>query len=202
MTTFGIVVAAGSGERFGRPKADIELDGRPLWKWAATAMRSGGCDDVVVVGDVPGGIAGGARRRDSVGAGLAAAPEHTTYVIVHDAARPLASATLVRRVVEALASGTAEAVIPGIPVRDTLKETKDHRVTRTVDRSRLVAVQTPQGFSYRALVAAHELDTDDATDDAALIERAGGQVAVIPGEEHNLKVTYPGDLAVLEAWIR
>ena len=199
MNVFGIVVAAGSGDRFGRPKADVELAGRPLWRWAVDALESGGCDGVVVVGDVPGGITGGARRRDSVAAGLAVAPEGVTHVLVHDAARPLASADLVGRVIDRLALGGTDAVVPGLAVRDTLKHVEDGVVTRTVDRTDLVIAQTPQGFTFDALVRGHAFDDDDATDDAALVERSGGKVVIVAGEDHNLKVTYPGDLAVAEA---
>lgn len=198
MNIFGIVVAAGSGERFGRPKADVQLAGRPLWRWAVDALESGGCDEVVVVGQVPGGIDGGARRRDSVAAGLAAAPDGATHVLVHDAARPLASADLVRRVIERLAVGDADAVVPGLAVRDTLKRVEDGVVTRTVDRTDLVIAQTPQGFTIDALVRGHAFNDDDATDDAALVERWGGTVVIVAGDDHNLKVTYPGDLGVAE----
>jgi 2-C-methyl-D-erythritol 4-phosphate cytidylyltransferase len=195
---FGIVVAAGSGERFGRPKAGVTLAGVPLWQWAVSALQDGGCTLNVVVGDLPGGIPGGARRRDSVAAGLAAAPADTTHVLVHDAARPLASSDLVVRVVERLAVGDVDAVIPGVPVRDTLKYVSNSVVERTVDRFGLVSVQTPQGFAFAALQAAHGLDDDDATDDAVLIERSGGVVAVVAGEDLNFKITYPDDLAIAE----
>lgn len=199
MTVFGIVVAAGSGERFGRPKGVVELAGKPLWSWAADALASGGCDDVVVVGDMAGAISGGARRRDSVAAGLAVAPDRATLVLVHDAARPLASAELVRRVIDRLAVGDIDAVVPGLAVRDTLKRVIGEMVAHTVDRTDLVSVQTPQGFTIDALRRGHAFDNDEATDDAALVEREGGTVAIIAGDDHNLKMTYPGDLAVAEA---
>jgi len=192
-------VAAGSGDRFGRPKSSIDLSGRPMWRWAFDALESGGCDDVVVVGDVPGGVPGGVRRRDSVAAGLALAPAGTTYVLVHDAARPLASGDLVRRVIERLRVGDVGAVVPSIAVRDTLKHVSGEAVDRTIDRADLVVAQTPQGFTLEALVRGHSDDDADATDDAALVERSGGSVVIVPGEDHNLKVTYPGDLAVAEA---
>lgn len=201
MTVYGIVVAAGSGERFGGPKAAVELAGRPLWRWAADALASGGCDDVVVVGDVPGGIPGGPRRRDSVASGLAVVPDGVAHVLVHDAARPLASAELVRRVIERLALGDADSVVPGIGVRDTLKRVSGETVIHTVDRADLVLAQTPQGFTIDALRRGHAFDDDEATDDAALIERSGGTVVIVAGDDHNLKVTYPGDLAVAEALV-
>jgi 2-C-methyl-D-erythritol 4-phosphate cytidylyltransferase len=196
VTVFGIVLAAGSGERFGRPKAEVELAGRPLWKWAYEALEAGGCDAVVVVGDVPQGIAGGARRRDSVAAGLARIPKDVTHVVVHDAARPLASAELVRRVIDRLAVGDVEAVVPGIVVTDTVKRVEGEAVIATVDRVGLVAVQTPQGFTLAALRKGHAFDDDEATDDAELVERSGGSVVVVAGDEANLKVTYPGDLTI------
>jgi len=199
VTTFGIVVAAGSGERFGRPKAHIELAGIPLWQRARDLLMSGGCSSVVVVGDVPGGIPGGARRRDSVAAGLATAPEGTRYVLVHDAARPLASVDLVRRVLARLQVGDAGAVVPAVAVADTIKRVAGDLVTETVDRADLMAIQTPQGFGVEVLRTAHAHDPSDASDDALLVERSGGIVAVVPGEAQNLKITYPGDLAVAEA---
>jgi 2-C-methyl-D-erythritol 4-phosphate cytidylyltransferase len=202
MSAFGIVVAAGSGERFGRPKALVELGGRPLWRIAHDLLVAGGCDPVVVVGEVPGGVPGGARRRDSVAAGLASAPDGVSYVLVHDAARPLASVALVTAVIERLRAGDAAAVVPTVPVRDTIKRVEVDRVVETVDRSALVVAQTPQGFDLGALRAAHDASDDDASDDAFLVERYGGVVVTIPGEPENLKITYPGDLALAEALAR
>lgn len=199
MSIFGIVLAAGTGERFGRPKSSVDISGRPMWRWSFDALESGGCDQVVVVGDVAGGVPGGDRRRDSVAAGLAVAPAATTYVLVHDAARPLASAGLVRRVIERLRVGDVEAVVPSIAVRDTLKHVSGDVVDRTIDRTDLVVAQTPQGFTFEALVRSHEANDGDATDDAVLVERGGGSVVIVAGEDHNLKVTYPGDLAVATA---
>lgn len=132
-------------------------------------------------------------------AGLAVAPAETTYVLVHDAARPLASADLVRRVIERLRVGDVEAVVPSIAVRDTLKHVSGDVVDRTIDRTDLVVAQTPQGFTFEALVRSHEANDGDATDDAVLVERSGGSVVIVAGEDHNLKVTYPGDLAVATA---
>jgi 2-C-methyl-D-erythritol 4-phosphate cytidylyltransferase/2-C-methyl-D-erythritol 2,4-cyclodiphosphate synthase len=174
----------------------------PLWKRAVDALVVGGARTVVVVGDVPGGIPGGLRRRDSVGAGLAALPAGATHVLIHDAARPMATASLVRAVVERLAAGDVDGVIPGLPVGDTLKRVDGERVVTTVSRQGVIAVQTPQGFVIEALRAAHAADHDEATDDAQLVERNGGSVVYVPGESTNLKITYPEDLAVAEAWLR
>jgi len=198
----GIVVAAGSGDRFGRPKAQVLLHGRQLWQWARDALVSGGVSEVVGVGPVPGGIPGGARRRDSVAAGLAALGDDPSHVLVHDAARPLASPALVRRVIDRLARGDVEGVVPALPIRDTVKRVKGELVAETVDRSGLVVVQTPQGFDADTLRAAHGAGDDDAPDDALLVERSGGRVVTVPGEEANLKITYPADLALAEALAR
>lgn len=199
MTVWGIVVAAGSGARFGGPKHDVLLAGRPLWAWAQEALISGGVGDVVLVGDVPGGVPGGKRRRDSVAAGLAQIPDDCVYALVHDAARPLASPNLVRRVLARLSEGDVDAVVPAVPIRDTIKQVEASRVIATVDRSLLAAVQTPQGFRAEVLRSAHRASDGDATDDAALIEGAGGTVVTVAGDPRNLKVTYPDDLIVAEA---
>ncbi len=202
MTVHAILVAAGRGERFGGPKHAALLRGRPLWAWAAEALRHGGATQVVLVGDLPGGVPGGARRRDSVRAGLDALPASASHVLVHDAARPLVTPDLVRRVIDRLLAGGVDAVVPVVPVRDTLKRVGDGWVIATVDRRGLAGAQTPQGFRVEVLRAAHDAGDDDAGDDALLVERIGGSVATVEGEEANLKVTFPGDLALAEAWLR
>ncbi|MEZ5176343.1 MAG: 2-C-methyl-D-erythritol 4-phosphate cytidylyltransferase [Acidimicrobiia bacterium] len=200
MTPWAIVVAAGSGERYGGPKHELMLDGVPLWKRSVLTLRAAGVDSVVVVGDVEGGIPGGARRRDSVAAGLAAVPEMVDWVLVHDGARPLVTRRLVARVVEAALSGVADAVVPALEVTDTLKEVEGAAVVGTVDRSRLAAVQTPQAFRASMLREAHRIDPDDdVTDDAGLIERIGGTVVCVRGERTNIKITFEGDLAIAGA---
>ena len=201
MSFWGVVVAAGAGRRFGGAKHDQVLGSRPLWQWARDALGDAGADGVVVVGDVPGGVAGGGRRRDSVAAGLSAVPPTAEFVLVHDAARPLASAGLARRIISRLGSGDVDAVIPVLPVRDTLKRVEGDLVRGTVARDDLVAVQTPQGFRADSLRRAHATGDEDATDDAALVERIGGAVATVPGEPANLKVTYPDDMAILASLI-
>lgn len=198
MRIWGIVVAAGRGERFGRPKHQVELGGLALWERAAGVLAAV-TDGVTVVGGVPGGVAGGPRRRDSVARGLAELPGGVDGVLIHDAARALASVDLAQRVIDRLERGDVAGVIPAVAVRDTLKRAADGLVVGTVDRSSLVAVQTPQGFLLGPLRTAHAADDDDATDDAQLLERSGFPVAVVAGEETNLKITYPGDLATAEA---
>ena len=201
MMAWGIVVAAGTGSRYGQPKHELQLQGRPLWDWARRSLLEGGVSKVVVVGSVPGGIPGGPRRRDSVAAGLAMVPESAQAVVIHDAARPLAGPGLVIRVLERLAVGDVAGVVPGVPVRDTLKQVEKDRVIATVDRDALISVQTPQAFVTSALRAAHAADDGDASDDAGLLERAGESVAWVAGDPGNLKVTYPADLQILEAMI-
>lgn len=199
MTIHGILVAAGRGDRFGGPKQAALLRGRPIWEWSRDALLHGGVGVVIVVGDLPGGVPGGMRRRDSVRAGLDALPPGASHVLVHDAARPLATPELVRRVIDRLLSGGVDAVVPVVPVRDTLKRVGDGWVVATVERSGLAGAQTPQGFRLEVLRAAHQATDDDFGDDAALVERFGGSVATVEGEAANLKVTYPGDLALAEA---
>lgn len=137
-------------------------------------------------------VTGGATRAESVRAGLACVPDEATIIVVHDAARPLASPELFRQVIEAL-DGGCDAVVPGVPVTDTIKIVDDGQVVETLERARLVGVQTPQAFRAGALRRAHASGAE-ATDDAALIELAGGTVHVIPGEPSNLKITLPADI--------
>lgn len=144
-----------------------------------------------------GAVAGGDSRSASVRAGLAVVPDDATIVCVHDAARPLASPAVYERVIAAVAAG-ADAAVPGLPVADTIKVVEaDGTVVATPDRSTLVAVQTPQAFRASVLRAAHAAG-GDATDDAALIELAGGNVVVVDGDHRNRKITLPDDLE----WVR
>ena len=198
-----IVVAAGSGSRYGEPKHRLELGGRPLWQWSVDVFRTAGIPEIVVVGDVPGGVAGGPRRRDSVLNGLNALAPGSAWVLVHDAARPLVTAALIDAVVDSAFAGGVDGVIPGIPLSDTIKSVAGDLVVDTVDRSGLVAVQTPQAFKTSILAKAHnEVANDDATDDATLVERIGGSVRVVTGETTNIKITYPDDLALAESLLR
>jgi 2-C-methyl-D-erythritol 4-phosphate cytidylyltransferase len=141
-------------------------------------------------------VAGAATRSGSVRAGLAAVPEDVAIVVVHDGARPLAAAALFARTVEAVRQG-ADAAVPAVPVTDTLR----HRSAGPVDRGELVAVQTPQAFRAAALRRAHASDPE-ATDDASLVEAAGGKVVVVDGSPVNLKITRPVDLVIAEALLR
>lgn len=194
-----IVVAAGSGTRFGGPKHESIIEGIPIWRRCVDTFETAAITRVVVVGDVPGGVPGGVRRRDSVAAGLAALDD-ADLVFVHDAARPLATVQLVELLLEAMASGDADGVIPVVPVTDTIKRLDGATVIDTVDRSQLVAVQTPQLFLAEVLRAAHRVDVEqDVTDDAGLVERIGGTVKTVAGDPGNIKITHPGDLEVARA---
>ncbi len=144
-------------------------------------------------------LPGGARRQDSVANGLAALPEDCDTVLVHDAARPFFSAALACALLDALAGG-AVAAIPAVPVKDTVKQVAGDQVLRTLPRDTLRAVQTPQAFQRCRLDAAHAMargENWDVTDDAALLERMGDAVYVVPGEEANVKITTLVDLELL-----
>ena len=214
-----LIVAAGAGERLGsgRPKALVALGGRPMLQWSVAALRSVDAVSEIVVAlpaealaAAPEGVTavvGGAQRSHSVRAALAAAgvggPDDP--VIVHDAARPLATARLFADALHALeAAPEADAVIAAAPVSDTIKEVAgDGRtVVATLPRSRLWAVQTPQVFRRAALERALSEAPDEllaqATDDAWLIERGGGVVQILRSEPGNLKITTAHDLRVAE----
>ncbi len=203
-----LLVAAGSGERLGAdlPKAFVTLGGETLLARSLRAIRAAGIEEVVVAlpagHDAPPGargVPGGSVRSASVLAALAASTGDP--VVVHDAARPLATPELFRSVLRELESSGADGVVAAAPVTDTLKRARDGDVVETLDRSELWAIQTPQAFRRAALERA--LDVDDATlaaatDDAWLVERAGGTVRVVEGPPENLKVTTPRDLRIAE----
>lgn len=199
-----IIVAGGEGRRYGTAKQYEPLgEGRVLDLAVDTARRASDGVVVVVPADavaIEGGVAGGVTRSDSVRNGLAAVPPDATIICVHDAARPLASVELFGAVVAAVAEG-ADAAVPAVPVTDTIKVVDgDGVVVRTPDRSTLVAVQTPQAFRGDALRRAHA-SGGEGTDDAALVEAAGGVVVTVPGETWNLKITEPDDLERARVWL-
>lgn len=197
-----VIVAGGSGQRFGGPKQFRELGGRPVVEWAVAAAAAVSDGVVLVVpaehatGAAPAGVAqmvaGGASRSESVRCGLAVVPESAEVICVHDAARPFASSELFSRVVAALVDGVV-AAIPGMAVADTIKRVdRTGRVLATPPRDELRAVQTPQAFVASVLRAAHAGGAE-GTDDAALVEAAGGYVVVVDGEPDNRKITTPDD---------
>jgi 2-C-methyl-D-erythritol 4-phosphate cytidylyltransferase len=203
-----VLVAGGSGSRLGAdvPKAFVRVGGRTLLEHAAA--RFAAYPSVVVAPadwldaarelvECPV-VAGGATRQESVDAGLRALPGSAPYVLVHDVARPFVPAAVIERVLAALDG--ADAAIPALPVTDTVKRVAGSAVVATVDRTELVAVQTPQGFRRDVLVAAHAVAGGSAaTDDAALVEAFGGRVVVVDGAPEAFKVTTPWDLLLAEA---
>lgn len=188
-----IVVAAGAGHRFGRPKQFEMLGDRRVIDWSVDVARAASDGVVVVLPPGHGGVEGGATRSESVRNGLGYVPDGADIVCVHDAARPFASSVLFTRVIAAVERG-ADAAVPALPVADTIKAIDSLGVVvRTPDRDGLVAVQTPQAFRAATLRAAHE-HGGDATDDAALVEALGGLVVVVEGDPDNRKLTVPEDL--------
>jgi 2-C-methyl-D-erythritol 4-phosphate cytidylyltransferase len=215
---FAVVVAAGEGRRFGGPKQFAALRGRPVLDWSLAAFEANPYVDAVVLVLAPPGkgekyaarypkieavVGGGARRQDSVAngvAGLKAVDED--IILVHDGARPLVTQDLIERVIDA--ARETGAAIPAVPLDDTIKEAEENRVLRTLDRSRLVRVQTPQGFAYGRLKRALDRAAAEGvvgTDEAALVERLGLPVAIVPGDPRNIKITSPLDLTMAEAFL-
>ena len=203
-----IIAAAGSGERFGAtlPKALITLGNRTLIEHAVAALAPIASEIVIcapagyekqiqeLVGAEIKVVVGGTTRSDSVRAGIAALSDTHKYVLVHDAARALATTDLAHRVLTALVQGES-AVIPGLELIDTVKSIDaGGHVTATPDRASLRRVQTPQGFDLEVLKKAHASGAQ-ATDDGALVEALGYKVLIINGEERALKITTPSDLA-------
>ncbi|GAA2950409.1 2-C-methyl-D-erythritol 4-phosphate cytidylyltransferase [Streptomyces erythrogriseus] len=226
--TAAVIPAAGRGVRLGpgAPKALRALGGTPMLVHAVRAMADSRAVSLVVVVAPPDDagevkslldahalpertdvlvVPGGDSRQESVKRGLDALPEGYDIVLVHDAARPLVPVDTVDAVVEAVRDGAA-AVVPALPLADTVKQVEPaaapgepEPVVATPDRSRLRAVQTPQGFDRATLVRAHETVTDDVTDDAGMVERLGLAVVTVPGHEEAFKVTRPLDLVLAEA---
>jgi len=216
MTVVALLVAAGRGERLGSdgPKAFVVLGGVPMIEHSMRALRAVADIDHVVCALPPGitapagahGVQGGEHRSLSVKNALAHAGDHATVVVVHDAARPLVTPDVFQACLDELDTQDCDAVVAAAPVTDTLKQANaDGVVTRTVDRAGLWAVQTPQVFRRDALERA--LDADPATlarasDDAGLVEAAGGEVRVVEASRENFKVTTSQDLALAELVLR
>lgn len=220
-----LIAAGGRGERLrgAKPKALELLSGEPLLVHALRGVQRARSVDYVVVAAPPEyldevaalversgysnvrTVAGGPSREASIAAALAALPADVEIVLTHDAARALTPPDQIAAVVAAVRSGAA-AVVPGIPVSDTIKqvsseESGPHVALATLDRAALRAIQTPQGFRREILERAH-LQGHAATDDAGLVELMGEQVVVIPGHPDAIKITVPFDLIVAEAIVR
>jgi 2-C-methyl-D-erythritol 4-phosphate cytidylyltransferase/2-C-methyl-D-erythritol 2,4-cyclodiphosphate synthase len=209
-----IIPAGGSGERLGAkiPKALVQLAGKTLIEHAVANMAPIANQIIVAA---PAGfeeqfkdllssevtvVTGGLTRTLSVKKALALVEKENEYILVHDAARSLASTDLAMRVIDSLRAGE-KAVIPGMPVSDTIKRVDgDNYVTKTPTRSKLRSIQTPQGFTRKLLIKAHT-SADDATDDAGLVEDRGVDVKVILGEERAMKITTMNDLAIAHNWL-
>ena len=221
MSVWALLVAAGSGERLGeeRPKAFVRLGELPLLAESLRRLDESSWIDAIVVA-VPAGweepaillaeelsaskvvacVTGGATRAESVRAALAEVPDDALVALVHDAARPFVSEDVLERVLAPLSEGW-EAVVPGLPLADTVKRVEGDGVVETVDRDGLVAVQTPQAFLLPTLRAAHAGDVAGATDCASLVEARGVRVKVVPGDAKLLKVTSAADLELVSAWL-
>jgi 2-C-methyl-D-erythritol 4-phosphate cytidylyltransferase len=215
-----LLLAAGSGERLGAdvPKALVEIAGDSMiGHCLGTAAGLHWLNEIVLVAPAsevaglaqevgsrfPGVtvVAGGASRDASVRAGLAAISPQTEHVLIHDAARPFAPVEVYDRVRETLTLG-ARAVVPALPVTDTIKLVDHGVVEQTLPRERLVAVQTPQGFHVGTLLRAHAARSGAVTDDAMLVERSGVPVVVVAGSQYAVKITTPFDLRIAESLAR
>ena len=216
-------MAAGAGERFGAgtPKQTTLLHGRPMIAWSMDVLaRSPRVDGLIVVTppgvdirvvDVSGDAArkvrsvvtGGATRQDSVYNGLDQVPAGATHVLIHDAARPCLSDALRDRVIDAL--GAHDAVVPSVPVTDTLIRDVESSVDAVMDRVHIAGVQTPQAFRLDLIRRAHQAARDrgfKSSDDGSLVLALGEKVATVPGERTNLKVTFRDDLMIAEAILK
>jgi 2-C-methyl-D-erythritol 4-phosphate cytidylyltransferase len=211
-----IIVAAGSGKRFGQMKQFVYLRGKPVLEWTLEVFDAHPeVGSIVLVlpdeqdhkhyrmryGKIIDVVRGGERRQDSVWQGFRLLDEtETELVLVHDGARPLVSPALISRIIAE--ARTAGAAVPVIPLEDTVKEVRENRVVRTVDRSTVFRVQTPQGFLFPVLKKAMDAARRDrfaGTDEAMLAEWAGLPVRAVDGEPRNIKITTPLDLKIAEA---
>ena len=218
--TVALVLAGGLGTRMGRPKQFLPLRGRPALYYTLKAFEdAASVGRIYAVGDSPrvdalanesgiskyaGCTQPGAYRQLSTRNGLSLCREDPeTIVLVHDGSRCLVTPDLIDRVVEAaLAEDAPDGVVPALPVSDTIKVERGGEVVKTLDRTELRAVQTPQAFRIRLLRRLHEAPDDylgAATDDASLVERNGGRVVLVEGEKTNIKLTSPEDLSFAEA---
>ena len=219
MSTWAVLAAGGSGDRLGwdRPKAFARLGELPLLAESLGRLEeSDWVDSIVVVvpsgweepaillaeelgaGKVAGVVPGGATRAESVRLGVMEVPGDAAVILVHDAARPVLPEEVVERVLVSLSEGW-DGVVPALPVADTVKRVRGDEVVETLARDELVAVQTPQAFLADVLRRA--VESGEASDCAALVERAGGRVRVVEGDPRLLKVTTQADLELVRSWL-
>jgi 2-C-methyl-D-erythritol 4-phosphate cytidylyltransferase len=220
LSVWAVLAAAGRGERLDvdRPKAFAQLRGRPLVAESLERLEGSEWIDAIVVvappdweepvillaeelgcGKVVAAVAGGASRAESVRVGVGEVGDDAAVILVHDAARPLVSGSVIERLLTALNEGW-DGAIPGLSLADTVKRVRDGAVVETLAREELTAVQTPQAFVASVLRGA-VAGGDEGTDCASLVERHGGRVTVVPGDPHLQKVTTPEDLALVESWL-
>jgi 2-C-methyl-D-erythritol 4-phosphate cytidylyltransferase len=218
---WAILAAAGQGERMGekRPKAFVRLGRRPLLAESLERLDLSTWVDGIVVAAPPGWeepvillaeeigcerlsvtVAGGATRTDSVRAALAEVPAGAAVVVVHDAARPLVDDQILERVLTAVAEGW-DGAVPALPLVDTVKRVEGEQVVETLDRSALMAIQTPQAFAAGVLRAAYADEAATATDCASLVEARGGRIRIVQGDPRLLKITTAADLQLVESWL-
>jgi 2-C-methyl-D-erythritol 4-phosphate cytidylyltransferase len=222
VSVWAVLAAAGSGERLGadRPKAFARLGDRPLLAESLERLDASDWIDAIVVA-APAGweepvillaeelgcdkvgacVTGGATRAESVRAGLAEVAEDAAAILVHDAARPLVSDEVVARVLAPLSDGW-DGAVPAVPLADTVKRVRDGAVVETLDRTQLVAVQTPQAFVASVLRDAFAGEVAGASDCASLVERRGGRVCAVEGDPRLVKVTSLADLERVDALLR
>jgi 2-C-methyl-D-erythritol 4-phosphate cytidylyltransferase len=215
---FAIIVAAGAGIRFGSPKPFAALKGKRILDYCLETFNShpGIFEMVLVLREtskkaffldryekLKAIATGGERRQDSVFSGFQQiSPAETDIVLIHDAARPLVKAELIDSIIKK--TKAKGAAIPALPVSDTIKKIDGGRVSRTIDRHGLYSIQTPQGFSCEILSRAFKGNLEDPgmyTDEAALLEKLGQDVFIVPGDPGNLKITVPEDLKIAESFI-
>jgi len=224
VSVWAILAAAGRGDRLGldRPKAFAPLNDRPLIAESLERLDASEWIEGIVVaappeweepcilvaeevaaGKVAETVTGGESRSESVRAALAEVPEEAAVIVVHDAARPLVTDEMIERVLTGLEDGW-DGAVPGIPLADTVKRVDGEAVTETLDRTGLVAVQTPQAFvapSLRDAFSTLQQSVAKSPDCAALVEARGGRVRVVPGDRRLVKVTEPADLELVASWL-
>jgi 2-C-methyl-D-erythritol 4-phosphate cytidylyltransferase len=221
MSVWALLVAAGTGARLGeeRPKAFVRLGSLPLLAEPLRRLEDSGWIDAIVIAAPAGweepaillaeelsatkvvaAVTGGGTRAESVRTALAEVPEDAVVAVVHDAARPLLTDEVLERVLAPLSEGW-DGVVPGLSLADTVKRVRDGAIVETVDRSELVAVQTPQAFLAPVLRRAYAGNLATATDCSTLVEAAGGRVTVVAGDPRLVKVTTKADLELVASWL-